>query len=240
MVGVFILLYQLHIKLIKMINKTLLFNFLEDLKQNNNREWFQDNQTAYKIFKENYLALTTDFLKELSLKDNRLQMLEPKKCMFRINRDIRFSKDKSPYKTNIGMWFSINPNFKNAPGYYVHIENNNSFLAGGIYCPEANDLKKIRTEISFFHDDLEQILKDKNFIKEFKNLDENESNKLKTAPKGFEKDHPAVELLKYKSYTATQKLNNQEVLNDHFIEKASNVLFHLKPLNDFFNRALFD
>jgi uncharacterized protein (TIGR02453 family) len=223
-----------------MINKTLLFSFLEELKKNNNREWFQDNQPTYKIFKENYLELTTELLKELAHKDQRIQVLEPKKCMFRINRDIRFSKDKSPYKTNIGMWFSINSNFKNAPGYYAHLENNNSFLAGGIYCPEAIDLKKIRTEISFFHEDLNKILKDKNFALEFKNLDKNENNILKTAPKGFEKEHAGLDLLKYKSFTATKKINNNEVLNDDFVKNASNSLFHLKPLNDFLNRALFD
>lgn len=223
-----------------MINKTLLFSFLEELKQNNNREWFQDNQSTYKIFKENYLELTSELLKELAQKDIRLQTLEPKKCMFRINRDIRFSKDKSPYKTNIGMWFSINSNIKNAPGYYAHIENNNSFLAGGIYCPEANDLKKIRTEISFFHEELYHILEDKNFVKEFENLDKEDNNMLKTAPKGFEKDHPAVDLLKFKNYTATKKLCNKEVLNDDFVKNASNSLFQLKPLNDFLNRALFD
>jgi uncharacterized protein (TIGR02453 family) len=222
-----------------MINKPLLFQFLEDLKQNNNRDWFQDNQTRYKIFKENYLAFTTEVLQDLSSKDTRLQALDPKKCMFRINRDIRFSKDKSPYKTNIGMWFATNAN-KNAPGYYVHLENNNSFLAGGIYCPESEDLKKIRTEISFFHDDLKSILNDKKFISAFKELDFDEKNTLKTAPKGFEKDHVALELLKHKSYTATKKLTNQEVLNDDFVEKATQSLFLLKPMNDFFNRALFD
>jgi uncharacterized protein (TIGR02453 family) len=93
--------------------------------------------------------------------------LEVKNCTFRINRDIRFSKDKSPYKTNMGVWFTQNKNRKNSPGYYIHYEKGNSFIAGGVWCPEANELKQIRKEIEFFHDDLDRIVANKNFKKEF-------------------------------------------------------------------------
>lgn len=223
-----------------MVHKQYLLDFLEDLKLNNNKDWFQANQDRYKIFKENYLELTKEILTELSTKDTRLQNLEPKKCMFRINRDIRFSKDKSPYKTNVGMWFSTSSNHKNAPGYYVHIDSNQCFIAGGVYCPETDELKKIRNEIAFFHEDLQSILKEKKFVSNFKELDFDEKNTLKTAPKGIEKDHPALEYLKLKSYTATKNFSVKEFLNNDFVKNTSQSLLVLKPMNDFLSRALFE
>ncbi|BFM42185.1 DUF2461 domain-containing protein [Flavobacterium sp. CFS9] len=212
--------------------------FLDDLKKNNNRDWFLDNKKRYEIFKKDYHQLVSALLDAMKPLDPALELLEVKNCTFRINRDIRFSKDKSPYKAHLGIWMSSAVKGLNRAGYYVHIEKGASFIAGGFYSPEAEDLKKIRKEIAFFHDDLEAILADKNFKKEFGSLDVNENTSLKNPPRGYEKDHPAIELLKLKSFTATQKYNIDEVTQKDFVSKMSQKLIALKPLNEFFNRAL--
>ncbi|WKL45862.1 DUF2461 domain-containing protein [Flavobacterium pectinovorum] len=212
--------------------------FLDDLKKNNNREWFQDQKKRYEIFKKDYHQLVSDFLDVMKPLDPSLELLEVKNCTFRINRDIRFSKDKSPYKAHLGVWMSSGAKGANRSGYYVHIEKGASFIAGGFYSPESEDLKKVRKEIAFFHDDLEAILTDKNFKKEFGSLDINENNSLKSMPRGYEKDHPAIEFLKLKSFTATQKYDISEVTKKDFVAKMSQKLIALKPLNEFINRAL--
>lgn len=212
--------------------------FLDDLKKNNNRDWFQDNKKRYEIFKKDYHQLVSDFLDVMKPLDPSLELLEVKNCTFRINRDIRFSKDKSPYKAHLGVWMSTGAKGANRAGYYAHIEKGASFIAGGFYSPEAEDLKKVRKEIAFFHEDLEAIIADKNFKKEFGSLDVNETNSLKNPPRGYEKDHPAIEFLKLKSFTATQKYDIAEVTQKDFVAKMSKKLIALKPLNEFINRAL--
>ena len=212
--------------------------FLDDLKANNNRDWFQDNKKRYEIFKKDYHQLVSDFLDVMKPLDPSLELLEVKNCTFRINRDIRFSKDKSPYKAHLGIWISGGIKGLNRAGYYVHIEKGASFIAGGFYSPEPDDLKKVRKEIAFFHEDLEEILDNKNFKKEFGNLDINENNSLKNPPRGYEKEHPAIEFLKLKSFIATQKYDIKEVTQKDFVAKMSQKLIALKPLNEFINRAL--
>ena len=137
--------------------------FIDDLKANNNTEWMHANKKRYENYKKDYHAIIASLLQEMKPLDKNLELLEVKNCTFRINRDIRFAKDKSPYKTNMAFWLSTNRSIKNSPGYYIHYEKDNSFIAGGIYCPEVNDLKKIRKEIAFFHDDLQKIVNDKSF-----------------------------------------------------------------------------
>jgi len=212
--------------------------FIDDLKANNNRDWFLDNKKRYEIFKKDYYQLVADFLNAMKPLDPSLEMLEVKNCTFRINRDIRFSKDKSPYKDHIGVWLSSGAKGKNRSGYYVHIARSGSFIAGGFYCPEAEDLKKVRKEIAYFHEDLDEILREKNFKKEFGDFDRNEENVLKNPPRGYEKDHPAIELLKLKSFETSQKFNIEEVTKEDFVSKMTKKLIVLKPLNDFINRAL--
>ena len=158
--------------------------------------------------------------------------------MFRINRDIRFSKDKTPYKSHLGIWLSSGAKDQNRSGYYIHLEKGASFIAGGLYCPESEDLKKMRKEIAYFHDDLEAILNEKNFKHEFKDFDRNEKNTLKNPPRGYEKEHPAIELLKLKSFESSQKIDISAACKKDFISVMSKKLIALKPLNDFINRAL--
>lgn len=212
--------------------------FLSDLVANNNTEWMHANKKRYESFKKDYHNYIASLLAEMKPLDKTLEPLEIKNCTFRINRDIRFSKDKSPYKTNIGVWMSQNRNRKNAPGYYIHFEKGNSFIAGGVWCPEPNELKQIRKEIAFFHEDLEAIVNDKNFKSEFGELSRDENNVLKKAPKDFEPDHPAIEFLKLKSFTASEKIDDKLFLDKDFSKIIAKKLIALKPMNDFLNRAL--
>lgn len=212
--------------------------FLDDLKANNNRDWFLENKKRYEIFKTDYHQLVADFLKVLKPQDPSLEMLEVKNCTFRINRDIRFSKNKTPYKSHLGIWMSSGSKGQNRSGYYIHIEKGSSFIAGGIYCPEAQDLKKVRQEIAFFYEDLEEILNIKNFKKEFGDFNRTETNLLKNPPRGYEKEHPAIEILKLKSFECSQVFEINEVTTKDFVSKMSKKLISLKPLNDFINRAL--
>ncbi|MBC7524288.1 MAG: DUF2461 domain-containing protein [Flavobacterium sp.] len=212
--------------------------FIEDLKHNNNTEWMHANKKRYESFKKDYHQYIASLLGVMKSLDKSLEPLEVKNCTFRINRDIRFSKDKQPYKTNIGLWFSTNKNNKNSSGYYLHYEKGNSFLAGGIWCPEPSELKKIRKEIEFFHDDLETIISDSKFKKEFNALSKEEGTVLKNAPKGYNPEHPAIEFLKLKSFTASQKIDDTLFLDPKFDAIIAQKMSILKPLNDFLRRAV--
>jgi uncharacterized protein (TIGR02453 family) len=220
-----------------MITKEAL-TFLADLIANNNTEWMHANKKRYENYKKDYHAYIASILAEMKPLDKSLEPLEVKNCTFRINRDIRFSKDKSPYKTNMGVWFTQNKNRKNSPGYYIHYEKGNSFIAGGIWCPEVTELKLIRKEIEFFYDDLEKIVADKNFKKEFGEITREAQNMLKKAPKGYDPAHPAIEFLKLKSYTASQKIDDKLFTQPEFAKTVAQKLLALKPMNDFLMRAV--
>lgn len=212
--------------------------FLEDLQANNNRDWFLENKKKYEVFKKDYHQLVSDFLDVMKPLDPTLELLETKNCTFRINRDIRFSKDKSPYKSYLGVWLSSGTKGQSRSGYYVHIEKGASFIAGGLYAPMPDDLKKVRKEIAYFHDDLDVILNEKKFKKEFGDFDRNEKSVLKNPPRGYDKEHPALELLKLKSFETSVKFDISEILQKDFVLKTSKKLILLKPLNEFINRAL--
>ena len=212
--------------------------FLEDLKVNNNREWFLANKKRYEAYKANYQSLIGNLLEAMKLLDPSLEMLEVKDCTFRINRDIRFSKDKSPYKTHMGIWLRAGAKNTETSGYYLQINKENSFIGGGIYCPMPDQLQKIRKEINFFYDDLEQITHDKTFASTFGNLNRDENSTLKNPPRGYDKEHPAIEYLKLKSFTATQKFNASAATQKDFVAEITKKLIALKPLNDYINRAL--
>lgn len=220
-----------------MLSKETL-QFLDDLKANNNRDWFLENKKRYEAFKKDYQQLVADLLDAMKPLDPSLEMLEVKNCTFRINRDIRFSKDKTPYKSHLGIWLSSGAKGLNRSGYYIHLEKGASFIAGGLYCPESEDLKKMRKEIAYFHDDLEAILEEKNFKREFGDFDRNEKDTLKNPPRGYDKEHPAIELLKLKSFESSQKIEFSAAAKKDFVGVMSQKLIALKPLNDFINRAL--
>lgn len=218
-----------------MISKQVI-DFLKDLKENNYKEWFQDNKTRYQKAKKEFEQLIAHTIADIAQFDKSVLSLEPKHCIFRINRDIRFSNDKSPYKTNFGGF--IVPGGKNAgyAGYYIHIEPGNCFLAGGIYMPPPDRLKAVRTEIYENTDDFKKIINDKNFKAHFKEL--SVEDKLKTAPKGFPKDFEDIDLLKYKHYTVLKPVSDNMVASEKFMDEIHETFKALYPFNSFINEGI--
>ena len=218
-----------------MLSKDVL-QFLKDLKENNYTEWFHENKPRYQRVRKEFEQFVAHAIAEISQFDKSIQNLEPKHCIFRINRDIRFSNDKSPYKTNFGAY--IVPGGKKAglAGYYIHIEPGNCFLAGGIYAPPADKLKAVRMEIYENNEDFKKILADKNFKKIYPEL--YNKDMLKTAPKGFPKDFEDVDLLKYKHYIASRNVKDSIVISDNFIDEVRETFKAALPLNQFINEGI--
>lgn len=215
-----------------------ILKFLKAIAKNNNREWFEKNKPTYLQVKESFDDFLEALHKELLKFDESLAALNPRKMGFRIYRDVRFSKDKSPYKINMGAGFSAGGKMMQEPGYYIHIQpNNQSFLAGGFYMPDAEKLAKIRQEIDYNAEAFTKILKNKKFKATFPNgLDD--FDKLKTAPKGYAKDHPQLEFLKHKSFIVSHYFTDKEVAEKNFPKKVAEVCKTLKPLNDFLKEAV--
>lgn len=216
-------------------NKIL--KFLKALAKNNDREWFEKNKASYLESKQMFDEFVEAMHKELTKFDKSLTGLNPKKLAFRIYRDVRFSKDKSPYKINMGAGFSPGGKMIQEPGYYIHIEpGNKSFVAGGMYMPDGSNLTKIRQEIDYNFKGIDKVLKNKKFRVWFDQLDD--FDKLKTAPKGYPKDHPHLELLKHKSYIVSHYFNDKEVVDKTFLKKVVEGCKTVKPLNDYLAEAI--
>lgn len=209
--------------------------FLKDLAANNNREWFNDNRNRYEESREKVIFLTEVFINEIRKFDPTVPALNPKDCMFRIFRDIRFSKDKRPYKTNFGSFISRNGRKSEWPGYYFHIEPENSFAGGGVYHPSAEPLKAIRQHIEDQPEEFMRIINDPAFKKYFPRMYDHQ---LKTAPKGFPKDHPHIDLLRYKSFAFSHPVEDQTVTGDNFVEHIVRAFKQLYEVNSFLNDAL--
>jgi uncharacterized protein (TIGR02453 family) len=206
-----------------------ILQFLKAIKSNNNKEWFDANKEKYLEAKAEYEVFIDSLLKGIHKFDKKISSdLKGKDCTFRIYKDVRFSKDKTPYKSNFGA--SINPGGKKSlvAGYYLHIEPGASFLAGGVYMPEPEMLNAIRQEIDYNSAAFLKILKSSEFKKYFKGLDED--GKLKTAPKGFEKDHPQVEILKNKHFVVSYQLSDKQV-EDKSLENT--ILSGFKAMHPF-------
>jgi uncharacterized protein (TIGR02453 family) len=218
------------------MNFELILKFLKDLKKNNDRTWFEKNKPRYLEAKQGFEDFVSTLLQEMTKFDDKLAGLDAKKLPFRIYRDVRFSKDKSPYKVNMGAGFSPNGKLVQEPGYYIHIEpGNKSFVAGGIYMPDAANLAKVRQEIDYNAAGLNKLMKEKAFKKIFDGFDE--FDKLKTMPKGYPKDHPHIELLKLKSFIVTHTYSDSEVLDKKFVKTVSGHAKAIRPLVDFLREA---
>jgi len=215
------------------IKKTTL-EFLNSLKQNNNRDWFIEKHSAYADAKNNFESFVQEIINRIIGFDPIMKGLEVKSCVYRINRDIRFSNDKTPYKSHFGA-FIVRGGKKNGDkfaGYYFHIEPGKSIIAGGAYMPPTPWLSAIRENIN---DDPERLLKiigNKDFVKYFVKID---GEKLKSAPKGYPSDHPHIDLLKFKSYLVVNEVSEKDIMNPGFIDHVINVMKAMKPLNDFLN-----
>ena len=212
--------------------------FLKSLSKNNNKPWFDANRPAYEAAKKDVAALTERIIAALSKKDPSVAHLTAKDCMFRINRDVRFSKNKSPYKTNMGAF--INPGGKKAftAGYYLHIEPGGIFAGGGLYMPEPELLKKVRQEIDYNLPAFEAIIRHRKFKQVFEGLDERKEYTLSRVPKGYEADNPAAPYLKLKSFVATATFEDAQATTPGFERKVLQAFETLQPLNVFLNEAL--
>jgi len=213
------------------INKSTL-TFLSGLKLNNEREWFNNNRSRYEEARKNFEAFVQAVISEIVKFDPIYKGLEAKSCIFRINRDTRFSHDKSVYKTNFGA-FMVRGGKKNGdrfPGYYFHIEPGSSFAAGGAYVPPTPWLNALREKIGENADELIRIVNNKEFKKYFGALD---GEKLKTAPKGYPRDHPYIELLKMKSFLAYRSISDRELTSEGCFDLVVSSFRTMKPLHDF-------
>lgn len=212
----------------------LTLKFLEDLAQNNNKEWFDANKKTYNTAKEQWLAFVALLIKHIGAFDKDVALLEPKKCIFRINRDIRFSKNKDPYKTNFGATISKFGSKNEFCGYYFHLEPNKSFIAGGVYMPMPDKLAAIRQEIDYNFVEFKKIIENKAFIQNFKSLS---GEKLQRQPKGYEADNPAIEFLKHKSFLVEKKISNAQLNHKDFVTNTINDFKLMLPLNNFLFRS---
>jgi uncharacterized protein (TIGR02453 family) len=210
-------------------------DFLAALAQHNNKEWMDANKSWYQSTRASLLEDAEVLLEEMVALEPSLAAFKAKNCLFRQNRDVRFSANKKPYKTNFGVYFS--PTGKNSPGpgYYLQIQPGNSFLAGGIWMPEAEVLKKIRKEIDFSGAQLQQIEHSPSFKKLFSCI---EGEKLKTSPRDYEASHPYIDYLKLKSFTVSHPISDQAINTGAFIKFALDGFYAMKPFIDFLSQAL--
>ena len=208
-------------------------DFLLQLKENNNKTWFETNKPNYLKELSHIESFADALLQELSTTDV-LETTSGKRSVYRIYRDIRFSKDKTPFKTFWGGSFTRATAARRG-GYYFHLEKGNSFFAGGFWGPNAADLKRIRS--AFDHDaaSFRKILNSESFTKTFGTL---QGEQLKTAPKGFEIDHEAIDLLRYKQFLIIKPFTDEEVLSPLFLKKALETCKNMRPFFDYMSEVL--
>lgn len=213
--------------------------FLKGLKKNNNKAWFDQHRPEYEAAKTDFAAFIQQLIQTHGKKDASIRNLLAKDCMFRINRDVRFSKDKSPYKTNFGA--SINKNGKkamNCAGYYFHLEPGACFAGGGLYMPMPEELRKVRQEIDYNFGGFKKITQSKKFVSVYGDLDRSAEYTLSRVPKGYEADNPAAENLKLKSFVAITPVPDELLHSPNLVKTIAAAFDSLRPLVDFLNEAL--
>ncbi len=217
------------------MNSKIIFGFLNDLQKNNNRDWFKANEIRYQLAKNEFEDFIEEVIPGLKKIDNDIDAINAKECIFRIYKDVRFSKDKNPYKTNFGAYISKGGRKSKFAGYYIHLEPGKSFIGGGIYMPEAAELKAIRDEIFNNTGAFKKILNNQSFKKYFKEI---YGEKLITAPKGFPKDFADIDLLKNKHYAVTHSVKDSFWNSDSLITEILKIFKAQLPFNRFLNNAV--
>ncbi|MTI31640.1 DUF2461 domain-containing protein [Xanthovirga aplysinae] len=212
-----------------------ILNFLTQLKQNNHKEWMDAHKEEYQACREGYIQFISKLLKEISKWDEGLSDLDAKKCIFRINRDIRFSKNKAPYKLNFGASMVQGGKNSGFAGYYFHVQPGECFLGGGVYRPSADHLRLIRQEIDYNPEDFIKVVEEKQFRALFGDV---WGERLSRPPKGYSKEHPQLDYLKLKSFVVLHSISDEELMGPDFLQKAVGVLKRIKPFNDYLNVAL--
>ncbi|RZK43508.1 MAG: DUF2461 domain-containing protein [Pedobacter sp.] len=217
-----------------MLNRSTI-DFLTELKQNNNREWFAENKYKYEDAKSDLFKLIEKLIRELSKVDpNYSADTEPKKALMRIYRDVRFSKNKDPYKSNYGIAFDVKGYGPTTPSYYLHIQPGSCFFGVGFWQPETQVLKMVRQEIDYNSSTFLEVIEDKEFVKIFELSQE---DKLKKAPKGYEIEHPQIEYLKLKSFIAIYKLRDEEFFQSSIVTKLTKAFNTIQPFVAFLRNA---
>lgn len=219
--------------------KNSTIKFLKDLKKNNNKAWFDKNRKVYEEAKADFAAFIQQVIDLHGKKDESIHTLVAKDCMFRINRDIRFSKDKSPYKTNFGA--SINKGGKkamNTAGYYFHLEPGACFIGGGLYAPMPEELRKVRQEIDYNFAEFKKIIGSKKFKSVYGDLDKSAEYLLSRVPKGYEADNPAAEYLRMKSFIAIINISDADLTSKELVKKTAAAYAALQPVIEFINEAV--
>lgn len=212
--------------------------FLTILKENNYKEWFHENKSIYDEARKEFESFVKILIHEVNQFDKEIGLPEPKDCIFRIFRDIRFSKDKTPYKTNFGAYLAKGGRKSEYGGYYFHLDPGGSMLAGGIWLPQPDILKAIREEIYHNSDAFLAIVSDKSFKKHFGDFDQ--EYMLKTLPKDYPKDWPHISYLKHKSYTVSKSLPIEIITGNSLLGEVKEVFRTMVPLNRFFNAVIDD
>jgi len=211
-------------------------SFIGKLSKNNNKPWFDKHRDEYEAAKEDFELLVTEILGGLSVTEPMFKEQKAKDCIFRIFRDVRFSKDKTPYKAHFGAFFSRGGRKFPGAGYYLHIEpGGKSFAGGGLWVPEAPLLKAVRQEIDYNFAEFKKIIEDKKFKKFFAKID---GEQLKTLPAGYKEDNPAIEYLKMKNFTVGHNLPDTDLTGKGLGKKVMDVLTTMRPFADFLNRSL--
>ncbi|OJW72133.1 MAG: TIGR02453 family protein [Candidatus Amoebophilus sp. 36-38] len=218
------------------MNTVQILQFLEQLQENNNKPWMDMHKADYLAARNTLLEITDQLIKGLGKIDTEIASLTPKDCVFRINRDIRFSKDKSPYKINMGAYLTKGGKHGGCAGYYLHLQpHGQSFIAGGSYQPMPDALKQIRQEIDYNGDKLKVIVSDKKFKEFFGNL---HGESLQRPPKGYDDTHPYIDWIKLKSFLVMHPIPDKKVASTDFIKQVLEGFKLLVPLNQFLNSAL--
>ena len=212
--------------------------FLKDLKKNNNKPWFDAHRKQYEAARNDFEVFIQSVLDKHSKNDTDLKELAARKCMFRINRDVRFSKDKSPYKTNFGASMDKGGKKSGLAGYYFHLEPGKSFFGGGIWIPQPDALKKVRQEIDYCFDEFKKIITVKKFKSFYKELYTGEGVQLTKVPQGFEKDNPAAEYLKFKSWLVLSDISDSTLTSKELLNKTIEGFSVMQPFIKFLNRPL--
>lgn len=212
--------------------------FLRNLKKNNNKPWFDAHRNQYEAAKEDVETFIQSVIDKHGKKDPTIADLTAKKCLFRINRDIRFSKDKTPYKTNLGASMARGGKKSIFGGYYFHCEPGQSFIGGGLWMPMPPDMKKVRQEIDYCLDEFKKIVEGKKFLRIYGGLEKADYMTLSKVPQGFEKDNPAAEYLKLKSWVATATLKDADLTSKDLLKKTTEAFETLQPMIQFINRSL--
>ena len=212
-----------------MVISNSIFSFFKRLKLNNNREWFLENKSVFKSH-ESQIKI---FGEELKNRLNKFDNIDRFK-VFRIYRDIRFSKDKTPFKTHFGLtWHRIKPKYRG--GYYLHLCPGNNFLACGFWDPNPNDLKRIRQELIFDAQDFKELINTTSFQS---NWGELKGSELKTAPRGVDKNHPDIKLIRKKQFIFSINYSNKEVCEKNFIVSLEESIKKVRPFVDYMSEVL--